>query len=209
MAVGQYIEIVMQGYAVARGSNQKNFFGVYGFRRTTQANPLVKANIEAAFQASIGAAILAAVSVDYTQTLTTVRWKDDATDPPVGFVEAGVGAIAGDRGPDFQAVTIQMKSGVRGKRFNGSKHLGPVAESDTTGDALTVGGAGRYNTVAAAIAAGFTDASGNVWQPCIYSTRPPANYTANPTTVVASIVVRCLLNKTLGTMRRRKVRTVN
>lgn len=206
-----YIEVVQQAYAVARGGAVKNFFNIYHFRRTTTVNVLSKAHIESQFQTSIVTPTLAALDVDYTQTATTVRFFENATDPPIAFTETGVGGVAGDRLPDFSAVVIQLKTAVRGKSGRGSKHFGPIAESSTTGDDLTAGAVTLFAAVGAAIIAGFTDSDGNIWVPGLKAApRPnfPAQYKVNPTTTVWTDITHYVLNKSLGTMRRRKIRTV-
>lgn len=204
-----YVQIVSYGYATAIGGGVKNFINVYYFRRTGTGNPLVKANIEAAFQTAIMSKVLAAVSVSYTQIQNTVRFIEDALDPPIGFAEVGVGAIAGDRAPDFVAVTLQLRTMVRGRFARGSKHYGPIAESDTLGDTLVAGAVTRFNAIGTALTTGFTDADANTWFPSVVSNKPPAQYKVNPVTLIANDVTSTLLNKSMGTMRRRKIRTVN
>src|SRR4029077_20080839 len=110
-----YVEIVAQAFAVARGGAVKNFFNIYHFRREATTFPLSKSNINTAFQAAIGAEVLLAVSVDYTQTNNTIRFFENPLDAPIAFPESGVGAISGVRIPDYNAVVIQLKSGFRGK----------------------------------------------------------------------------------------------
>lgn len=206
----QFVEIAMLGYSVARGGSTKNLANVYQFYRTNAINPRVKANVEAAFQASIGAAVLAALSVDYTQTNTTIRWIDDGTDAPVSFTEVGVGAIAADRLPDHVCATVRMKSGMRGIASRGSKHYGPIGEDDTTGDCLKTTPLARFNSIAAAILLGFTDSDGNVWVPILVSrvVRTHPIFNANPTSFVWSQVVSAGANKSLGSMKRRKIKSV-
>lgn len=205
----QYLECISYGYATAIGGSTKNIVNVYNFQRLATVNPVSKANIEAAFQTNIMVPVLAALSVSYTQTQNTVRFFDDALDAPTSFTETGVGGISGDRLPDYSAVTLQMKSTLRGRSYNGSKHFGPIAESDTLGDTLVAGAVTRFNAIGSALVSGFTDSDGNLWLPVIKSSRPPANYRTNPTLVLVQLVAGTRLNKSLGTMRRRKIRTVN
>jgi hypothetical protein len=207
-----YVEIVSQAFAVARGGGVKNFFNIYHFRRTTTSNPLVRANVQTAFQTAVMVPVLAALNVDYTQTNNTLRFFENPTDAPIAVTQAGVGAISGDRLPDFSAVVVQLKTGVRGKVGRGSKHYGPIAESDTTGDDLVSGSVTRFQAVGAAIVAGFTDSDGNVWIPGLKGAPrllSPAQYVVAPTTTVWTDITSYLLNKSLGTMKRRKIKTVN
>lgn len=208
----QYCEIVTQATAVARGGGVKNFFNVFHFRRTSTANVLVKANILAAFATAIEAKMLLALNVDYTQTQTTIRFFENPDDAVVAASRAGVGAIANDRLPDFNAAVIQLKSGKRGKSGRGSKHFGPVSEDDTIGDDLTAGANTRFTAIGTAIIAGFTDSDGNVWVPGIKAAErigSIARYTLPlPTVTPWTDILTFTLNKSLGTMKRRKIKTV-
>lgn len=204
----QYVEIVTQAYAVARGGSTKPIYNVWHFRRTAAVLAVSKAQIEAAFQASVGAALLAFLSVDYTQTNTTVRFFDDALDAPIAFPETGVGAIAGERLETFVAAVFSYKSAVKGKFARGNKHLAPIAEADSNGDVLTSASQTRLQAVADAYKNGFTDAGGNVWIPIVKSNKAPAQYKTNPVVVVTYDVIGVSINKTTGTMKRRKVKTV-
>lgn len=206
----QFCEVVMNAFAVARGGQAKPLANVFQFYRTSGILPRVKANVEAAFQSAIGDIVLAALNVDYTQTGTSIRWMDDATDAPVSFVEAGVGAIANDRAPDHVCATIQLKSGRRGWASRGSKHFGPIAEDDTLGDVLDAGAITRFQTLADAILAGFTDSDGNVWAPIIVSRAELSHpvFSTNPTYWIWAQVTNVVVNHSLGSMRRRKIKTV-
>jgi hypothetical protein len=206
-----YVEIVSQAYAVARGGGVKNFFNIYHFARTTTANPLVRANVQAAFQTNIMVPVLAAMNVDYTQTGNTVRYFEDPTDAPIATTQSGVGGRSGDRLPDFNAVVLQLKTGVRGKTGRGSKHYGPISEQDTTGDDIIAPLIANSQAIGAAIVAGFTDASGNVWVPVLKGAErigSPAQYIVAPTTSVITQITSYVLNRSLGSMKRRKIKTV-
>jgi len=204
----RHVEIVAKGVMASNGALAKNVANVFHYRTVISANPIIKANIEAAFQAAIMAPVLLATSDDYGQDGTTVRFYDDAIDPPQLFAEAGVGNIATDRMPDYNTVVIQMHTPYKGKSYRGSKHFAGVVEASTTGDILTGTGVTLWNAVRDALLNGFTDSDGNVWIPEIKSNKPPAQYLVNPVTVVANDVTSTILNLTLGIMKRRKVKTV-
>jgi hypothetical protein len=201
----KWVQIAMKGSAIARGSNVVSITNVYTFERTTTANPRVKANVESAFQTAIGDTVLTALNEDYVQSSNDVRWLDDATDIPAAFPETGVGAQAGERYETFTAAYVLMRTAFRGTR--GSKHYGPVAEADVNGDQLTSGALTRFAAVAAAILAGFTDSDGNVWFPVVIQAAS-AVLDSNPTLFNPAGVVSCQARKTMGTMRRRKVKGV-
>lgn len=199
-------EITMLATAAAAGAGVKNFANVYHFRRTSNGGTLVKANVEAAFYAAISPSILAALSVDYTQIGDSCRMIDDALDSPIFVVRSGVGARTGDRLPDFAAATIRLYTATRGRFARGSKHFGPIAESDSLGDAeVTPTQITRLRAIGTAMLAGFTDSDGNIWKLVVLSRKPPAQYAVNPTTLVTYECTSTLVNLTLGTMRRRKV----
>lgn len=207
-----FVEIVSQAFAVARGGAQKNFFNVYHFRRTTTINVLTKAAIQTAFQTSIMTPVLAAMNVDYTQTQNSLRFFEDPSDPQTFTPQTGVGGVAGDRLPDFNAAVVQLHSGVRGKTGRGSKHYGPIAESATTGDDITAGQLTLMTAIGTAIIAGFTDSNGNIWVPGMKAAAgdfKPWHYVLPlPTVTGWTDIVSFVCNKSLGTMRRRKIRTV-
>lgn len=203
----------MQGTIAAAGSGSKDVENVYNFRRTANVLPLSKTNIETAFQAAIAVPVTNALNVRFVQTLNTVRFIDDALDPPQGVTRAIAGAIAGESQATYDSIVINLKTGVRGRSGRGSKHYGPIGEASTNGDVLIAGAIVLFNLIGAAILAGFTDADGNVWVPEIVIRNSAIPGTSsqlrtNPTTVRANDVISAVLDSTVGTMRRRKVKTV-
>lgn len=205
----QYIEIVAKATLAGSVGGSKNIANVFHFRRVSTANPFNKTNVEAAFQGTIMAAVLLASSQDYVQAGTTVRLLDDATDPPQTFAETGPGVIATDRLPGFDSVVVQLKTAIKGKSGRGSKHFAGIPEIQTTQNILTGTGPTLWGAVRDAMIAGFADIDGNVWVLGINSHKAPAQWLVNPVVLVWNDVTAGLLNLTLGTMRRRKVRTVN
>lgn len=201
-------EIVVPARQAAAGSNDAPSINVFHFRRTTISNPWDSAAIGARFVATIGAALLAASNVRYTPGSVRVRCVNDAQDPYLDTAFAGVGAIATDSLPSDDAIVVILNSAIRGKSFQGRKHFGSGSEADTTGDILVGAGLARWNALAAAVLAGFTiAATGEVWKPCVLS-RKLSQIKLNPTTVVTNDVVRAPLDLNIGTMRRRRTRTV-
>jgi hypothetical protein len=131
----------------------------------------------------------------------------DALDPYLIVTRTSVGAQGGDWLPSFNAATLQLRTGLRGKSYRGSKHFGTIAESDTTNDELTSGALTRWATMITAYLAGITDSDGNTWLPIVWS-RLLSNMSSVPTVIVANQVTSCRINKTLGYMRHRKQKTV-
>lgn len=204
------VEIVTLGVAAAEGSNPTNVIQVYNYVRGNLTPTPVKSAIEAAFQTNVMASFLAAANVGYTQSWTAIRYPQDPTDNAIQFVEGGVGAITGDRLPTSLAVYVLQRSALRGKSYRGSKHFGPLSESDTTSgaaDVLNAAALTRWRAVATAMLASFADAEGIAWYPIIVSRRL-SNYAVTPCALVASPVQSVLVNKRIGTMRRRKVKSV-
>lgn len=200
-----FAQVAMQATVVARGGEVKNVVNVYNFYRAATVLPRVKSEVDTAFQTSIGDLVVDALNVDYTQVQNTVRWLDDATDSPVAFPHANVGGQTGQRYDNFTAAFILMRTDVRKTR--GSKHYGPLAEADVNGDALEAAALARFQLIADAILAGFTDGGGNIWQSVIVNTFNGI-FGANPTMFGHAPVVSCLPRTTVGTMKRRKVRGV-
>ena len=205
-----HVEIIASGIVAAGGSNTKASASVFDFRRTATVLTINKANVEAAFQTAIMIPITNALNARYTQTFTTVRILDDAQDFPSQVTRAVAGAIAGESLTTAESLFLLARTALRGKSFRGNKKLFPFSETDTTlatADLWNAGALGRFATIAAAWLAGFTDADGNIWKPFIVS-RKLSQLKVNPTTVVSNQVASVLVNKRVGTMRKRKVKSV-
>jgi len=206
----QVAEVVMTGFAAAGGSNNRQDQMVFHFRRTAVVNAVTKAGVDAAFQATIATPIAAALNVRYLQANNSVRWVNDAQDAPTYFAHALAGAVAGDGMTTTQAAFILLRTGLRGRNYRGSKHLFPMSEADTTlatDDIFNAAALARLATVAAAILTGFVDGLLNVWVPCVLS-RSLSQLKLNPTTVTTNDVNATAVNKRVGVMRHRKVKSV-
>lgn len=200
-------EVTILGTSATGGSSVTPSINVFHFKRTTTVNALSKAALNAIFQTNILTPLLAAMNVRYTPTNVTVRWLDDALDIPQFFAAAGVGAIATDSLPSDDAVFFLYRTALRGRSYRGAKHFSPASEVDTTNDLLTGAGLARWNTVKAALLANNIDANGNTWAPSVLS-RKLSTLTTNPTNVVNTFVTDVLLDLNIGTMRRRRSKTV-
>lgn len=200
-------EITMQATLAAAGGSTTPVSNVFHYKRISFAPDVSKTSLETAFQASVGAAVLAATSSGYTQTATLVRCLDDSEDYAASFTEAGVGAIATDRLPSSAIVTCILRTGVRGRSYMGRKHFSGVPEAHTTGDVLTGGGLTLWQAVRDALAASITDGDGNIYIPVVFS-RSLSPSINNPTSLVVTNVSSVLLNKNVSTYKRRKQKTV-
>lgn len=202
------VQCIINGTAATGGSSVTPSINIFNFRRLTVANPFVKADFNTIFQTSIVVPLLAAMNVRYTPNNLTVRILDDFNDSPRVFAVAGVGAIATDSLPSDDAIYMLLRTALRGRNYRGSKHFGPASEVDTTNDILTGAGLARWQTLQTAVGANFVDAQGNTWVPTVLS-RNLSNLSLLPlATVVATDVTEVLLDLNVGTMRKRRSRTV-
>lgn len=203
------VQIAMKGLMAAAGSQSVKTVFLFHFRRSTGAGAPSKANIDAAFQAAIATPIAAALNNRWAATVDSLRFLNSALDGDVDFSSALIGLISGDSMPSDQAAYLLMRTGVRGKSYRGSKHLGPMSESDTTttGDVFNAGALTRLSTIAAAILAGFTDSDGNVWKPSVVSTSL-SQLRTDPVTIIANDAAQVSVNHRVGSMNRRKTASV-
>lgn len=203
-------EVIVNGIVTAGGSNTRAAAQVYHYRRTSVVPPLSKSALATIFISTMIPLIRACLSTRYTGTNITVRWLNDALDAPFPTPSVGAGLVTGDSMPTTQAAFLLFNTGLRGKSYRGSKHIFPLAESATTTGTDDIFNAGAL-TYLGALAAGalgtLTDAGGNIWTPCVLS-RKLSVLKTNPTTVLTNDVTAVLVNKRVGIMRHRKVKTV-
>jgi hypothetical protein len=203
-------EVSMKGLIASGGSNTINTNFIFHFQRAATAVNPAKGAIATAFDAGIGAAVAAALNAGWSGTVYDVRYPEDAEDQYVSTTSAQVGAIAGDRLASDQAAFLLFRTGLRGRSFKGGKHLGPMSEADVTtpnDDVWNAAALARLATINTALAAGFTDATGNVWSLTLLS-RKKSQLKKNPTTVIYNLVTQLLVNKRTGSMVRRKVKSI-
>lgn len=201
------LEIVLAGNISQTGVNTKNVDFVFHFRRIATTIPLSKGALESVFQTNFAVPFLAQLNAAYTQVSNKVRCVNDATDAPLTVARAIAGGVMGDQQQNFDTLVVQLKTGFRGKSGRGSKHFAPLSAADTLGNTLVAGTVTAWNLLVPKFYTNFTDSLGNAWAPCILS-RKLSQLKTNPTTVVTNDITSALLNKTTGTMRRRKVATV-
>jgi hypothetical protein len=201
-------EIIMQGVAAAAGSNAVNIANVFHFRRIATVVNANKAQMEAAFQAAIALPILAALNVRYTQTFTSVRFLNDPMDQAQLFPRAIAGSIAGDSMASLDTAFVLLRTGFKGRSFRGRKFLSPMSEADTTAtsDVFNAAAIARLTTAMNAMFGGFTDASPNTWVLQVYS-RLLDEFVVKPV-VVSYDVNQVALNKRIGRLKRREVKSV-
>jgi len=198
-------ELKMNGVCAASSGGNKTFSFVFHYRLTSVPRP-TPAQLITAFDNSIAPGIVTLLNVDYTGTTYDCRDMEDAFNQYVTVVNGQVGATTGDRLPMDMAVAMLYRSAERGRNFRGGKHFGPITEADTLKDELTAAKLTAWQTVAAALDNDLTDGTWNV-RPIVFS--PTLSQTrTNPTKLVGAEVTGVLVNKNIGTMRRRREKTV-
>lgn len=208
--MAQYrLRIQVRGHALSTGElRTKTVYNVYDYFRPSTGSPGTKAGIVAAFKTAVLSPLAPCLSVSYVKDFIDVRFIDDPFDPYVTFADGVNGTASGDSLPSVNNVTMQLKSGVRGRSWNGSKHFGPIAEAHTLLDYLTSTAVGLWATFQAAYLVGFADASGNVWSPYIVS-QMKSTFEPSIATVVGAAVTRTIVNQYVGIMRKRSQERTN
>lgn len=203
-------EIHILGTMAAAGSNPVNTDFVFHYRRITLAVPPNKTNIQSAFTAAVGTPIYAALNATWSATALTVRFPNDPLDQFQTFANANVGAITGDRMSSEDSAYLTFKTSLRGKSYRGGKHIAPMSESDsTTGseDLFNAGALTRLAAINTGLLAGLTDSDGNQWVFAVLS-RKLSNFEVTPCVLELNDVVEARVNKRIGSMIRRKVKSV-
>lgn len=199
------VEIVSKGVIADGGAGIRPCLNVFHFRRDNNTNTLNKANIGAQFDSVVFPSIIAELSNDYSCDTLQVRFLEDNLDAYQDVTVAEVGGVGTARAPDYQCVTVQLKTNVRGRNYRGSKHLSPIAEADTDGDVIAAARLAAWGSVATACGMPFTDASANVWTPFVWS-RELSTLAGDLWTIEGAVVNSTVLNTILGTVRSRKPR---
>lgn len=202
------IRIQVRGTALATAeARTKTVYNLYDFRRSAGSATPTKAQINTAFTSTILTPLAACLSVSYVKAFVDLRFLDDPLDPYLTIAGGANGTVTGDSLPSINNVCMQLKTGVR--YYNrGSKHYGPIAESDTLLDYLTAGAITRWGTFQTAYLAGFTDATGVLWTPVVVSAKFSV-FTDLVATISQNAVTSTIVNPYLGYMRKRAQERVN
>jgi hypothetical protein len=203
-------ELVVHGEMASKGSGTVPTRSIFHFQRRGQSGSPTKAALATAFNTNILTPIAAALNASWSSSITAVRWVDDATDPYENATTIHTGGISGDRLPPHNAAFLLCTTLLRGRSYRGSKHLGPVSESDTTAgseDVFNAACIARWQTVINALVADLVDSNGITWDFAILS-RTLSQTTTNPTTIVANVVQEVQLNERIGRMKKRQVKSV-
>lgn len=200
------VEIVVKGTVTTTGAGAKNFANIFHYRKTTGGANQTPAAVCNQFLTDVWAVVAPLLSDQYIGSESMARYLDDALEQYSPGNVPDSGAVTGDRLPTDMAAVYLLRTGTRGKSFRGSKHFGPIAESATTGDQLSTAAVTAWAAVTTALADSITVGT-ETYVPVIVS-RTLSQLRTNPTTIIGADVTAALLNKTIGTMRRRREATV-
>ena len=204
----QNVSINILGTLATGGSSVTPAQNLFTYRRLATTAPFTKTAVNTIFQTNVITPLLAATNVRYTPTNLSIRVLDDFNDAEAIFAVAGNGAIATDSYASNAAVYMLYRTALRGRSFRGSKHFAGLSEVDTTADILTGAGLVRWQALQTACLGVLVDANGNTWVPTVLS-RKLSQLNALPlATVVANDVIDVLLDLNVGTMRKRRSKTI-
>jgi len=201
-----HVEIVVRGDITAGGSNGRPTYNVFHYKRAAFLGNINKVDVDTAFQAAVGAKIILALNNRWTQAHNSVRCINDALDPYLTVPHINAGGVGGDGLSSMLVGYILLRSTLRKGSYRGAKRLGPLSEADCTAgtdDIFNAAGLARMNALAAAMLGGFTDASGDIWNPVVLS-RKQSQLKNNATVVVATDIAQIVVNKRLSELRIRK-----
>jgi len=201
------LEIIVRGDITSGGVSARPTYNTFHFRRQATVGAIDKVAAETAFQAAIGVPLAAALNNRWSQSNNSVRILNDPTDPYITVSRIVVGGVAGDGLSSILWVYLLMRTTLRGGKYRGAKRLGPLSEADVTAggdDILNAAAIARFATLNAAILAGFTDSTGDIWVPVVVS-RVNADFRASPAVFTQTDIAQLLTNKRIG---RSKIREV-
>jgi hypothetical protein len=204
----QFAEIVVKGTVPQTNGVIKPVINIWHLRQTGVLVNVDPAALVAAFLAIYDGPVSDALNVAYTGVEATCRMMDDPTAAIISDPSVTDGQNGSVRLPLYNTVTLQLKTGFRGRSYRGSKHFAPIDVTDFTGDELDSSGEALWDLVqgmVATMATGITVSGGSVWVPTIISPTK-SDLISNPSVFFGADVSAAVLNDTLGTMKRRKER---
>ena len=203
-----FAEYAIAGHSIESDGGSRAFYNILHFARVTGPGTMTEAQLYTAISALLEPSLSAALSITYLADNTYVRFMDDPLRLRTANANGIVGAVTGDRLPNFNAVVTRKYTYGRGRSFRGSNHWGPIAESQTLLDNLTAGAFTLWHDVDLALLSLVNVATpdGSTWTLCVLS-QTLSNLTSSPSLFTGSLIRDVLLNHRLGTMKRRKDRT--
>jgi len=201
------IEAIVYGGMSAQGSSVIPTVTTFHYARAAVGVDPDKTAFDTAFQTAIVLPMADCLSVRWTQKWTTIRFIDDAENPPTTFVHTAPGTIAGDSMPAYNYVYMLMRTNLRGKKFRGNKKMGPIAEASTTAptaDLLNAGAIALFATFATAMLTPIVDSTTNSWSQVVLNRPPLSQLKSNPTVLRYNQITQIVTNKRISRLRRRE-----
>jgi hypothetical protein len=200
----QVIEIQVRATATTTSGGKKGIWNIFHYRLSAGSMDS-KQQIAGDFESKVFGFFTPLLASNYATTFILVRVVDDPEDQLNGIATAIVGAKAGDPLPTFTTVVTPLSCAQRGRSFRGSKHFAPIVDADQIGDELAPAAVAPWQAASSKLSVPLTSVNGT-YQPIVLS-RTRSQLKTAPTLIVGSDVVSAALNKTLGTMRKRKEKT--
>lgn len=202
------IEYVQYGHLVSASGETVQVVNRFDFGLSTAIAAANKSHFATALQTALVTAWGGCLSVEYVSDKGTVRFVNDATDPPLDVAGLGSGSITGECVPSNAAGYLKINTAKKGKQYRGAKHLSPLAEAHSDADELTAAGLAAFATLKTILAGNITDSDTNIWRLCILSQKPPGQYLVNPVVINAEFMTTINVRKNIGTMRHRRPKSL-
>lgn len=202
------IEVIQYGHMISLSGETVQILNRFDYGLITAIAPPNKTNFGNAWSAAIAAPFRAAISIAYVSDKATVRFVNDATDPPLDIAGLGNGLVTGDAIPSNAAAYYKINTAKKGKQYRGSKHLSPLADAHVEDDELNATGLAVFATLKTALTASITDSDTNVWRLMVLSSKPPGQYLVNPVVINGEVMTSLNTRKTIGTMRHRRPKSL-
>lgn len=198
-------ELRVHGTYAALGGQSQQTANLLHFKRTLFTSSYNATEFFAAWRTLVENDWLAAVNLQWTMDELWLRCLNDAEDAYQTDAVGNPGTVTGDPLPSYCAMVISRKSAIRGRWANGRSYIAGIAESGTTGNALTAGQLTLLTTLATRLNTQVTTASGLVYKPSIFS--PTYSQIAvNPTNVTNTQQASATAQGIIGRMRSRASR---
>lgn len=201
------VQMVIQGTVAETGGTSKNVWNVFTYVQNPNVpSPPTAVAVLNQFLASVWAQIAPLLSVRWVGVSSLARYMDVTTN---AFLPGNVPASGAKILPSLssqQAVVTPFRTALRSKNYKGSKHFGPIDSASVTGDELTAAAVTAWQAILPTLS-GLITVTGQTYSPCIVS-RSLSQLAKDPVNIQAAVITTALLNKTIGTMRRRKEKTV-
>jgi len=204
--MSETFEVIQYGHSDPALGESAQIVNRFHYRRVVSGGLISKILFDTAWHGTVDAAWQGLLSVGYKNDYNTVRLMEDGTDPPTVFAGCGDGAVAGDMLPTINCATLLYRTVLKGRSYKGGKHLGPISEASTTGQALTAGGHTLLNNLATVLAQTITDGNGNNWAPFVFSPTKSTGLTTPTPTIFATQVSQIVVNDILHQLKSRAIR---